>query len=404
MPAQTYRHEVEAAIDQVLLNEARRNELKLAYVRAVIVTISAALDGLIYCFPQQTMGVASMPIANVLISGGWGVVAVALAAALRAGWYRLWMRMAVPLLDGVLVCVVFVNLWRSLATSEPRILVNMSAICSLLAVSGGIRLTQNAAVMTTALAICDFVIAAILFDLSPALIALAGSSILASGFLGLWMTGIVRKQVQGETGRSMMARLLPKKVVEEAFDDPMGLAARPRGCEVTIVITDLRGFTAYSERLPPEQVFDFLNRVQGALATIVREWGGTVDKFMGDGMLAVFGAPEPLADHASRAVQAADAMLKAMDAMNVRLGIGIHSGPVVTGYLGSGAKIEFTVVGDTVNVASRIEALTKDKGVDALISADTVRRAGRPLSIQSMGKVPVRGRSEPLEIHALSRT
>jgi class 3 adenylate cyclase len=416
MDKRTYRIEVEQAIDQILLEESRQIELKLAYVRAVILVMSGFLDFVCYLYPRETMGVESMPMTVPAFSLGWATVSVALAAALRAGWYRPWMRLVLPIMDSVLVSVVFVNLWTVMAHAEPKyagILINMSAICSLLAVSGGIRLARSAAITTTLLALANFILVATLFNLSPALSALAGTSILAAGFLGVWMTGIVRRQVQSETGRSIIERLLPKKVVDEAFRDPLGLVSKPRSCHVTIVVTDLREFTAFSEKLPPEDVFEFLNTLQGTLAKIIRDHGGTVDKFLGDGMLAVFGAPDPVEDHASRALKAAAAMRAAVASLNrereergqptVRLGIGLHTGPVVAGCLGSGAKIEFTVIGDTVNVASRIENLTKEKGVDVLVSGDTVRGAADLPELRPMGEVVVRGRRQPLEIHALAR-
>jgi adenylate cyclase len=155
-----------------------------------------------------------------------------------------------------------------------------------------------------------------------------------------------------------------------------------------------------------------LNEVQGMLSAIVHQHGGTIDKFMGDGMLAVFGAPDPLPDHAAHALRAGKALVDAMAALavdrtpGVRVGVGIHSGEVVAGCLGSGSKLEFTVLGDTVNSASRLESLTKEHGVSALISAETVRRAQtasgvRLPALRRVGQVTLRGRSEPVEVHTL---
>ena len=139
-------------------------------------------------------------------------------------------------------------------------------------------------------------------------------------------------------------------------------------------------------------VLDLLNEVQGAFARIVRRHGGIVDKFMGDGMLAVFlsvdldkSVDQGVAgtDHASRAIQTARAMQEQLKSMNetwveeglkaIRVGVGIHSGNVVTGCLGSGARLEFTVIGDTVNTASRLESLTKEKKMDLLILQDILQ-------------------------------
>jgi class 3 adenylate cyclase len=403
MQKNTYRIEVEAAIDQVLLEQARQNELKLAYARACVLVLSAVLDLVCYFHPSL-LGLESAPILNSIFSGSWSVVAVALVLALRRGWYRPWMRTVLPVMDGVLIGAIFINLWRTLMHSSQScspVLINVAAVCSLLAVSGVIRLTRVAAIVTTAMAIANYALLCVLFRLDFAMAAFAGFSILAAGMLGMWMTEIVRRQMQSETGRTIIERLLPKRVVEQAFRDPLGLLEKAQTCHVTVLVSDLRGFTSYSEKLPPEHVFRFLNDIQGTLAKIVREYGGTVDKFMGDGMLAVFGAPEPLDDHQQRAIQAAEAMHQAMVGREVKLGIGVHSGPVVAGCLGSGAKIEFTVIGDTVNVASRIESLTKEKGVPVLVSADTVR--GTSSRLEPIGEVTVRGRTEPLVLHALVR-
>lgn len=151
--------------------------------------------------------------------------------------------------------------------------------------------------------------------------------------------------------------------------------------------------------------------------------GGMVDKFMGDGMLAVFGAPEPLANHADSGLRAAAAIVAAMETLNgkraesgqapVRVGVGIHSGLVVTGCLGSGARLEFTVIGDTVNTAARLEALTKERGVEILASDETMRRAtigaeltidGLRFAVETVGETAIRGRRESLGLHALIRT
>jgi adenylate cyclase len=169
--------------------------------------------------------------------------------------------------------------------------------------------------------------------------------------------------------------------------------------------------------MPPADAFALLNEVQGAFARAVQNHGGTVDKFLGDGMLAVFGAPEPLDDHASRAIEATIEIRRAINAVNERrakekqgtlkIGVAVHSGPVVAGCIGSGARLEFTVIGDTVNTASRLEGATKDKGTDVLISGDTAKRLSEQTGSQelsmlsSLGDIPIRGREEPLAVHGL---
>jgi class 3 adenylate cyclase len=231
-----------------------------------------------------------------------------------------------------------------------------------------------------------------------------------TGLLGMWMTDVVRTSMRSEVARTILTRFVAPTVVDRAHKDPLKLITEPRSMDSTVVVTDLRGFTSLSERAPPPVVLEFLNRVQGTLADVVHRHGGTIDKFMGDGMLAVFGAPEPQADHAARAIRAAADMVNAVHAIDrgsdarVRIGVGVHSGEVVAGCLGSGAKLEFTVIGDTVNTASRLETLTKEKGVSALVSEETLRRAegskGLP-PLAPVGEVVLRGRAAPLSVHRI---
>lgn len=208
-----------------------------------------------------------------------------------------------------------------------------------------------------------------------------------------------------------LRRFLPARVIEGALADPLSLLGEPRATDATILISDVRGFTRWAEDKPPAQVLAFLNEVQGALAEAVRSQGGMVDKFLGDGMLAVFGAPEPLADHADHALRSALTMRETIADITARrvaagddpvqLGIGIHSGEVVAGCLGSGLRLEFTVIGDTVNTASRLEALTKTQGTDLLVSETCHRRLADASGLVRLGEVEVRGRQERLVVYTV---
>ncbi|MGB1288392.1 MAG: adenylate/guanylate cyclase domain-containing protein, partial [Aggregatilineales bacterium] len=124
---------------------------------------------------------------------------------------------------------------------------------------------------------------------------------------------------------------------------------------VSIMVVDVRGFTAYSTGLPPKEVMQNLNTMLDTLVPIIFEYDGTIDKYTGDGILAVFGSPHPDPDHIRKAVDAGLAMQSAMTTLQVpfEIGIGIHSGEVVHGFLGSAERLEYTVIGDTVNKASR---------------------------------------------------
>ena len=176
--------------------------------------------------------------------------------------------------------------------------------------------------------------------------------------------------------------------------------------DVTVMFLDVRDFTTRSERMTPQEVVTYLNGLFAAVVPIIARHGGHVNKFLGDGLLAVFGTPEPMPDHAARAVDAARKIVLAMSTLDgdgtpTRIGIGLHSGPVIAGTIGSGPHVEFGLIGDTVNVAARIEQHTKETG-DAILVSEETRRRVRGLRAASRGQVTLRGREYPVRIHAIA--
>lgn len=404
LPAETLAR----TVDRVLLQESLSNELKLAYVRSLVLLVSTTLDGLVFFFPQTLIGQASVPPTILLVGlvANAGGLTILLLLRRKQNWQRLKsLRVAIPLFDGLLLALFITNISRVMGQSHPQILTNIATFCALLAVSGGMRLYRRASVMTTGLALANFIYAAVLFRLEPGIALFATVTLLGVGFLGLWMATIVRRQVKNEAGRQVMARFLPKAVVETAFEAPLELLQIPRSCHVTILVTDLRGFTRYAEKLEPGAVLAFLNQIQNLQSQLVEQHGGWVDKFMGDGMLAVFGAPEALDQPEEQALQAAIAILHQIEQTGpLPIGLGLHSGEVVAGCLGSDHRLEFTVLGDTVNVAARLEAQTKQVGHALLVSETTQRRLGPGSQgrLRSLGPRLIRGREESLEIFTLA--
>ena len=420
-----FRAELADSIEHTLQEEARHNEQLIALVRATTLLLVSTGD-----WRNHLLDPAGYSVRIPAVATGWFVLSVGILVTLRR-WYRPVLRTLLPVVDGLCLAVALFNLWGSLGTEAfQRIgaLTTSALGCAIFASTGTLRLTRLAAGLTAGMAIFIYVgIAWVSASWSPHT-PIHVAAMIGVGLLSVWMTDIVRRAIQSEVGRSTLQRFLPSKVVTEAYATQdrtaaplLSLLTEPRSVEATILVSDLRGFTGISEKLAPEAVLSLLNEVQGALADIVREQGGTVDKFLGDGMLAVFGAPEPLERHAAHAVRASVAMRRRVAAINVererrgdqplRLGIGIHSGPVVTGCLGSGGRLEFTVIGDTVNTASRLEGLTKDKGVDVLISQETVARLSAEErrsvlgngKLECVGEVPIRGRRQPLTLHTTSQ-
>jgi adenylate cyclase len=396
---------IQAALDQVVSQEAHRNELQMAYIRAGVLLISLLLDAVVFLFPQVLLGQDQVPPTVVIISLCATLFALGLVVILRQGLaieaLHRW-QTVIPVFDNLLLWAFITNIWRVLGETQPLILTNVVAFCSLVAVSGGLRLSRRAALLTSLLALANFGYAAALFRLNLVLALFAAITVLGTGWLGLRMAVIVRRHVKNESGRVLMAHFLPKSVVEAAFESPLELLQQPQKYDVTVVVTDLREFTRFAEALEPQAALDFLNRYQGVLSVIVERYGGWVDKFMGDGMLAVFGAPDPLENHAHSALTAAIAMVREVSQISpLAMGVGIHSGPVVAGCLGTSGRLEFTVIGDTVNVAARLETLTKTLGYPLLVSETTRQRLG-PWPLQSVGPHAIRGRTQSLELFTLN--
>ncbi len=183
--------------------------------------------------------------------------------------------------------------------------------------------------------------------------------------------------------------------------------------EATVLFVDIRDFTALAERIPPETLIRTLNGFLSEGSAAVAREGGMVNKFGGDSLLAVFGTPlNPAEDHAARAVRAALDILGAVERFNshsqesaslkLRVGVGIATGGVVAGNVGGEHKVEYTVIGDAVNLASRLQTLTKETGQPILLSDATARAAGAVATFTTVGDVIVRGKQEPVHTCAVA--
>jgi adenylate cyclase len=182
--------------------------------------------------------------------------------------------------------------------------------------------------------------------------------------------------------------------------------------ECSVLFVDIRRFTALAEVLPPARLIGTLNRYFERMLVEVEAESGIVNKFGGDSLLAVFGSPlNPMADHAQRAVRAALRMREALVQFNreqsasempeLRVGFGLATGELVAGNVGSSRKLEYTVIGDPVNLAARLQELTTSLGSEILVSGRTAELAEGVASFRSLGSVEVRGRAEPVEVFAV---
>ncbi len=222
----------------------------------------------------------------------------------------------------------------------------------------------------------------------------------------------LRAQVRSDVLRADLARYVSPDVADALADPSSPDFGRPANRQVAVLFADIVGFTAFTERLTPERTFALLRSFQERSSRVVFGHRGTLDKFLGDGLMATFGALQDEEDASARAVACAFALRTEMERWNgkrsrrgaaaLTLSIGVHSGPVFVGNLGWERRVEFTAVGDVVNVASRLEQATRELCCAIVISNDCLEAAGRVGRLPSFdqeAEIPLRGRTASLRVH-----
>jgi len=224
-------------------------------------------------------------------------------------------------------------------------------------------------------------------------------------FLSALIGGVIYRFATAEKKSSFFksaVALFVGKQVATSLDQSDKISLTGKQQQVTILFSDIRGFTAFCEGKEPGLIVDLLNVYMAMMCTIIVEHHGHVNKFIGDGILAVFSDDDEGAkpgDHALRAVQCAVAMVTAPS--QFKSGTGLHTGDVVIGNVGSKDKMEFTVLGDTVNLASRLESLNKENKTKVLLSEETRVMCGDAIDTVFIGSVPVRGKTEPMNLYTI---
>jgi adenylate cyclase len=214
--------------------------------------------------------------------------------------------------------------------------------------------------------------------------------------------------------KKLFSRYVAKDVYDQLLADPSRAALGGARRSMTVLFSDVRGFTALSEKGTPEEVVRQLNEYFTRMVQVLFEHRGTLDKFVGDMVMALFGAPLDDEEHAEHAVQTALAMSAALDALNrewaaqgratLDIGIGINSGDMVAGNIGSDTIMSYTVIGDAVNLGARLESLNKDYGTRIIISEATRARLKGRYDIRPLGEVIVKGKSKPVAIFEVKPT
>jgi adenylate cyclase len=226
------------------------------------------------------------------------------------------------------------------------------------------------------------------------------------GFLATSFNEMVGGLEEREIIKDTFGRFVSHDVAEAVLSGRVPLEGERR--EVSILFQDIRGFTSLSERLDPAALLKLLNQFFTEVVAAVEAEGGVVKQFVGDGVMALFGAPQAYPDHAARAVRAALGIVRRLATLNqalreqgaapIEIGVGIHTGMVVAGLIGPDQRVEYGVVGDPVNLANRVETLTKDLQATVLVSREIANRLGQAFVLGRSATLPVKGRQQPVEV------
>ncbi|HET6521706.1 MAG TPA: adenylate/guanylate cyclase domain-containing protein [Geminicoccaceae bacterium] len=265
--------------------------------------------------------------------------------------------------------------------------------------------------------------------LAALLLAVAAGNLLAFTRLGLWLNLLfpvltlvavyaavmLHRYVVGQRQQRQIRRAFEHyvhpAVVAEVSRNPQLLKLGGEERELSVLFADIRNYTPMAERLPPPDLVRLMNAFYTAMTEVVVGCRGMLDQYVGDGLVAVFGAPLPLEDHALRACEAALAMHRALRGLNrelardglpeLRIGIGINTGPMILGNLGSERRFDYPILGDGVNLAARLESATKDYGVGVLVSGATWRGAAGRVAGRELDVIRVKGKERPVRVFEL---
>ena len=218
-----------------------------------------------------------------------------------------------------------------------------------------------------------------------------------------------RRLAREEVARANYSRFMPEYVVKQLLEKPDSFKLGGSNQTITVLFADIRGFTALSEKENPEKIVGLLNRYFSVMSEIIFEHGGTLDKYIGDGLMAIFGAPTATPEDADNALRTAIEMQRRVQSLNqelraegysaIEIGVGLHTGVATVGYIGSDRRTEFTAIGDTVNLASRLESNAESGQI--LISEATAKAAEKPYSLLMHEPLQVKNRIQPVSLFEL---
>ncbi|OGJ89375.1 MAG: hypothetical protein A2487_20405 [Candidatus Raymondbacteria bacterium RifOxyC12_full_50_8] len=408
--------------------DARRSQGTMKIARAIMVVVLTSIPFSVYNWitVDTLMGIWFLLLEVAVL-----IYASTLLFLCRTNRYRPWFDVLCTCIEAsVPTIVVFIDLTRvgpayALTSGASIGLYNVAIYISAL------RLRPKLSLVAGAIAAAEFLTLALLtqhtlpvetvaqlLSLSTANLVQRAVYLLVSGICAFWLgrslhsliSDLFDTALREMRAIAILGRHVTRQVADVLLQKESKTATGERR-EITVLFCDIRDFTSFAERQDPATVVRMLNEYYSVCSIAIGDNGGVVNKFLGDGLLAIFGAPEPQNDHAKQAAQAALHIEAKLEALRISLslpklniGIGIHSGEAIVGIVGSEERSEYTAIGDTVNLASRIEGLNKQFGTRILLSSETHSRLNGAFPAQCVGTAPVKGRSEQVELWSIAAT
>lgn len=404
-------------LERALEAERTRNGRQIATVRLVGVCAVFAVNSLFFTLRTAYEG-ASTPQLGVYC------VAAALlwAAQRRSVWFARWGGLSIALVDMPAIFAIVSTVGRELRTIgfEADAAAVATQVCLFYLVfiwSASLTLRAPYIWGTAAVAIGLQTLLLVQESRDISGIIIVGMATVMGTYLSLYTRqrsmALLEAAALEQSRRERLGRYFSPHVAAAVIDAEADFA-KGQTREVSVLFADIRDFTALSERLRSDQVVDILNEFHSRMVDCIFGRGGTLDKYLGDGLMAYFGAPVDQPDHADRAVLCALDMQQVLAGLNrdlerrgvaaLRMGIGVHSGAVILGDIGATRRREFTIIGDTVNVAARVEQLTKVIGAPVLLTEETRRRVATALGFVAVEPLPVKGKSALLQTYRVQPT
>lgn len=401
-----------SVIDAILRDRAFKNERTVAIARFVMFSISMLLDILAYFGIIQYTEIRPT-LTTVIMDGFVLLPAAILLILLLNNIYHEFIKFFAITFDYSLIAMMLIFdptipkggqliYWVILVASIFPFLLNL------------LRYSKAGAIYSSILTITLFLGVTAYYNRGDAEnIVPMVFSLFMMIFVGYSITSSSRKMMEEVNTKKMMERFLPPQLIGELYKKNANIEPGGESRKVTVLFSDIRSFTSISESMAAKEVVKVLNDYLSAMTDIIFTNRGTIDKFIGDAIMTVFGAPIESDDDAIRAVKTAISMNKALKEFNaihkelkspLEIGIGIHTGEVIAGNIGSEKRLDYTVIGDNVNLSSRIESLTKFYKCSILISQSTYDELQKEISdgmivVREIDTVIVKGKSSSIKIY-----